>query len=155
MRNQKQQMILYRLVLAIWQNIGNSQGQTNQTEAIHQQQLVGKRILQQDCPTVEHEKIDVQNYNSKNAHKQRPPRNHAGVNLLTDHRENRSVVDVVKHNKQQKTAFVTNATKETKPHVVFQKALREDNYLRKMLSLDAWNHRDSMVHNCQFESSLN
>ena len=36
-------------------------------------------MLQQDCPIAEHEKTDSQNYSSKNAHKQRPPRNHAGV----------------------------------------------------------------------------
>ena len=39
----------------------------------------GARYVTTRQPTVEHEKIDSLNYSSKNAHKQRPPRSHAGV----------------------------------------------------------------------------
>ena len=51
----------------------------HQTEAIRQQQPVVRSMLEQDSPTVECEKIESVNYVSKNPHKQRPTRNHAGV----------------------------------------------------------------------------
>ena len=63
-----------------------------QTEATRLQQPVVRGMSQQDCPTVEHEKIDSLNNSSKNAHKQRPPRSHAGVKPpnrpQTKHRQN-------------------------------------------------------------------
>ena len=41
------------------------------TEAIRQQQPVVRGMLQQDCPSVEHEKIETLRYNPKNANRPR------------------------------------------------------------------------------------
>ena len=56
-----------------------------QSEAVYKQQPVVRGTQQQDCPTIEQEKIDALGYNNpKNANKfrcadkQRPPRNNAG-----------------------------------------------------------------------------
>ena len=56
-----------------------------QSEVVHKQQPVVRGTQQQDCPTIEQEKIDALSYsNPKNANKfrcadkQRPPRNNAG-----------------------------------------------------------------------------
>ena len=56
-----------------------------QSEAIHKQQSVVRGTQQQDCPTVEQEKIDALSYNNpknvnkfRRADRQRLPRNNAG-----------------------------------------------------------------------------
>ena len=91
-----------------------------QTEAVRQQQPVVRGVLQQDCPTVEHEKIDALNYNSKNAHKQRPPRNHTGVGPPNRQQTKQKCGRCGKS--QQKIALAKNVTKEaTFLHAAFQR----------------------------------
>ena len=82
----------------------------HKTEAIRQQQPVVRGMLQQDCPSVEHEKIETLRYNPKNANRprwgdrQRPPKSNGGGGPL-----NREQIKQKcgrcgkspKHNKQQ------------------------------------------------------
>ena len=106
-----------------------------QSEAVHKQQPVVRGTQQQDCPTVEQEKIDALSYNNpkninkfRHADRQRFPRNNAGGGPLHKEQTKQNVLDVAKaqntvnSSAQQKTALARNVTRRaTTPHIVFQK----------------------------------
>ena len=109
-----------------------------QSEAVHKQQPVVRGMQQQDCPTVEQEKIDTLSYNNpKNANKfrhtdrQRFPRNNTGGGPLHKEQTKQKCSRCgksPKHSKQQcqKTSLARNVTRNvtrraTTPHIVFRK----------------------------------